>query len=74
MRSTLAVELFQSCIIAVETGILPKGTNLNKQDDIFLEVFYDFLIHYRRRKEQKIWAQVSSFTGEVLTAVFGGKK
>jgi len=67
-------ELFQSCRVALETGILPKAGSLEDQDESFAEVFPLFIEKWKDATYRMIWSDVSEFTEKVLTSIFGKKK
>ena len=64
-------ELFDSCRIALETGILPKRGGFSEQDSIFCEIFPIFLSRWKDRTYGKIWGDVRDFTKIVLEGIFG---
>jgi hypothetical protein len=73
-------ELFSQLLVALETGILPKGGNLEDQDQLFVELFPYFVDRYRARQYSRSWADVITFAPKVLEAIgkmisrmFGGK-
>lgn len=66
-------ELFEVCRLAMETGIMPKGLNLDDQDEIFAAALPAFVERWRERHYNRVWQDVHEFTGKVLEAVFGKK-
>jgi len=69
-----AVNLFKQCRIAMETGILPDEGDFLSQDHCFVEVFFDFISHWKYRQYQTWWDDVKIFTKTVLESIFGKKK
>lgn len=68
--SAHAAELFMQCRLAMETGILPGGPNLDEQDAYFVATLPAFVDRWRERTYRRIWNDVSDFTGAVLKAIF----
>lgn len=63
------VDLYESCRVAMETGILPERGTLGEQDELFVEVFPTFVDRWKTRTYQKIWADVGDFANIVLKSV-----
>lgn len=71
--SPAAARLFEQCRIALETGILPKGTTFEEQDVYFAEALPVFIERWRARIRRQIWDDVSEFLAIILTGLFGKK-
>lgn len=69
--------VFDQCLIAKETGLLPKPGGVDDQEELFTEVFGAFVQAYNWRWYGRIWRDVGDVIPKVLEAVakmFGGKK
>jgi hypothetical protein len=70
------IELYDECMVAYKTGLLPRDGGLENQTVMFNEVFGFFVTYYDRRRYAQVWADVGDFTGKVFEAIskmFGGK-
>lgn len=67
-------DVYGACLVAYQTGILPKGGGFEDQDELFVEAFPAFIQRWRDRTYDRIWKDVRDFTGSVLQAVFGKRK
>lgn len=70
-------ELYDQCLVACETGILPKEGGISDQDEQFAGVFPFFIERWRDKRYQRVWSDVSEFTNDVLKTVakmFSGKR
>jgi len=68
-RHRWLLELYNQCVVATETGILPREGGLEHQDQYFCEVFPVFVQRYRHRMYCRTWEQVGEFTPRVLEAI-----
>lgn len=60
------VELFDSCRVAVQTGIMPLRGALADQSYEFYDVFPTFVDLWKKRTYQSIWDDVIDHTEAVL--------
>lgn len=67
-------EVFNQCLILVETGASPNRGGMSEQSAILNEVLPVFLVRWRERLYQRLWSDVSAYTKSVLQAVLGKKK
>lgn len=63
------VELYDQCLVAAETGILPLEGSLLEQDAEFYEVFPFFIDQVREKRYSRTWSDVAEFTNEVLKSI-----
>lgn len=70
------IDLYDECLIAYKTSLLPQEGGLESQSVLFNSVFGFFVTYYDKRQYAQIWSDVSDFTGKVFEAIskmFGGK-
>lgn len=72
-KETWALELFDLCRLAVQTGIMPNAGGLDDQDALFAEVFPVFAANWKEYTYRDIWKDVAKFTADTLKAVLGKK-
>ena len=72
--------LFESCYVAMETGILPKSGGLEDQDDIFVECFSFFVDYYKSKEKRRNWTDIVELVkisleslAKMFSKLFGGK-
>lgn len=68
---------FDDCMVARQTGILPKAGSLKDQDPIFYECFPTFIEKFYWRQYGRIWSDAGEAIKNVLESVakmLGGKK
>jgi hypothetical protein len=65
-----ALLLVQDCLVAAETGILPREGSLQDQDALFVEVFPLFVRRWKERCYDRLWVDVRAFAKAILEAVF----
>lgn len=68
--SAHAAELFEQCRVTLETGIMPKGPNLDDQDAYFAACLPAFVERWRERSYRRMWDDIGDFTSSVLKALF----
>lgn len=69
-----AIELFNDCLFAMNSGILPTGGHFKDQPEKFVDVYPVFLQHWKARNYNKIWSDVAEFSKIILESIFGKKK
>lgn len=69
-------EVFRQCLVAKETGLLPKAGGLQDQSALFNQAFSTFIEKYTWRRYGRVWQDVNEIIPKVLDAVgkmLGGK-
>lgn len=66
-------QIFQDCVVAQHTGILPGRGPLEEQSAIFCEVFPYFLELWGRLRYREVWSDVREYVEAVLKQVLGKK-
>lgn len=69
--------LFDQCLVAKETGLLPEPGGINDQDEGFCDALPTFIEKYTWRRYGRVWQDVNGIIPKVLEAVgkmFTGKK
>jgi hypothetical protein len=62
-------ELFEQCRVAIETGHLPRPGALEDQNEMFVDVFPDFVERWQSRRYYRTWSDVVDYTPKVLEAI-----
>lgn len=63
-------DLFDACRVALETGILPVGSNLEDQDAHFTAALPVFIDRWRERAYQRTWTDASEYLSMLLASLF----
>lgn len=67
---------FDECLVALETGVMPKPGGIEDQDELFGECFSSFIKAYNWRRYNKVWKDVTEYGTKILEVVrkwLGGK-
>lgn len=70
------LELYDECLIAYKTSLLPQEGGLENQSALFNDVFGFFVSYYDKRRYAQVWTDVGDFTHKIFEAIskmFGGK-
>jgi len=68
------IDLFDLCIVAYETGIMPNYGGFLDQEETFREIFPMFVQRWKRRNYNSVWLDVSDFSRMILESIFGKKR
>ena len=63
------LELYDQCVVATETGILPIEGGLLDQEATFYGVFPFFIDQVREKRYARTWSDVADFTNEILKTI-----
>jgi len=63
-------ELFDTCRVTLETGIMPIGGELGDQDAHFAAALPVFVDRWRERAYQRAWSDGGEFLSQVLGSIF----
>ena len=69
--------VFDQCLVAMETGILPGPGGLDDQPEMFSNSLSTFIEKYSWRRYGRVWQDVNEVIPKVLEAVgkmFSGKR
>jgi len=70
-------KVFNECVFAFHTGILPTEGTYGEQSDLFVEVYPFFVQSWTERRYGRVWQDVNKFAEgcfKVIGKMFGGKK
>jgi len=62
-------DIYDQCVVAAETGILPNEGGFVDQEALFAGVFPFFVEKYREKRYQRTWSDVSEFANDILKTV-----